>query len=210
LSASNQGTGLLLNIFGKKLISPSAFTLPSAERIVNNRRNDPRGKSIMESVKKREDEKKLALKGRLNKYILLAGKNGGNPGEGKLLFQTCLLCHQVGGKGQTIAPALDGSASRDHEALLTAILDPDAAVESGYAVYRITKRDGSSLEGYMVGRDEKGTTLAFMGGSKIFVEAGAIRSQGFLGGRSFMAKGLIDQYSDKQVADLLSYIKTLK
>jgi putative heme-binding domain-containing protein len=210
LSASNQGTGLLLNIFGKKLISPSAFTLPSAERIVNNRRNDPRGKSIMESVKKREDEKKLALKGRLNKYILLAGKNGGNPGEGKLLFQTCLLCHQVGGKGQTIAPALDGSASRDHEALLTAILDPDAAVESGYAVYRITKRDGSSLEGYLVGRDEKGTTLAFMGGSKIFVEAGAIRSQGFLGGRSFMAKGLIDQYSDKQVADLLSYIKTLK
>lgn len=55
-------------------------------------------------------------------------------------FQTCLLCHQVGNKGQNIAPALDGSASREYEALLTAILNPDAAVESNYAVYRVKKK----------------------------------------------------------------------
>ncbi|MBU1822008.1 MAG: c-type cytochrome [Bacteroidetes bacterium] len=142
--------------------------------------------------------------------MAIAEKQAGNPAEGKLLFQTCLLCHQVGTEGQNIAPALDGSASRENEALLTAILDPDAAVESGYAVYRVTKKDNSSVEGYLVSKDERGTTIVFMGGSKVFVEASAIKSQGFLGGRSFMTKGLIDQYSDKQVADLLSYIKTLK
>jgi cytochrome c553 len=49
-----------------------------------------------------------------------------------------------------------------------------------------------------------------MGGAQTFVEAEAIKSQGFLGGRSFMMKGLIDNYSDAQVADLLAYIKTLK
>jgi hypothetical protein len=49
-----------------------------------------------------------------------------------------------------------------------------------------------------------------MGGSEVFIEAGAIQSQGFLGGRSFMVRGLIDHYSDKQVADLLAYIRTLK
>ena len=84
------------------------------------------------------------------------------------------------------------------------------AVESGYAVFRVMKKDGTSLEGYLVSRDDRGTTLAFMGGSKQFIETSAIRSQGFLGGRSFMTKGLIDQYNDKQVADLLSYIRTLK
>lgn len=134
----------------------------------------------------------------------------GDPKAGKLLFQTCLLCHQVGTSGQTIAPALDGSAAREPEALLTAILDPDAAVESGYAVFRVMKKDGTSVEGYLVSRDDRGTTLAFMGGSKQFIETASIRSQGFLGGRSFMAKGLIDEYNDKQVADLLSYIRTLK
>jgi len=161
-------------------------------------------------VKKREDEKKKAFKGKLDKYMALAQKNTGNPEAGKVLFQTCLSCHQVAGKGQTIAPALDGSASRENEALLTAILDPDAAVESGYSVYRVIKKDGSSVEGYLVNKDERGTTVAFMGGGKVFIEANLIRNQYSLGGRSFMQKGLIDNYSDKQVADLLSFIRTLK
>ncbi len=210
LSGSPQGADLLLKMYEKKLITPLSFDLPSAERVVNSNRNDERGISIMEAVKKNEEAKKNAFKGKLSKYMAIAQKNGGNVKDGKLLFQTCLLCHQVAGNGQNIAPALDGSASRENEALLTAILNPDAAVESGYAVYRITKKDGSSVEGYLVNKDERGTTLAFMGGSKVFVETSSIRSQGFLGGRSFMVKGLIDSYSDKQVADLLSYIRTLK
>jgi len=49
-----------------------------------------------------------------------------------------------------------------------------------------------------------------MGGSRVFIETASIQNQGFLGGRSFMTKGLIDNYTDKQVADLLSYIRTLK
>jgi len=210
LSGSAQGTDLLLTMYDKKLIAPVSFDLSSAERLVNAKRSDSRGKAIMEAVKKNEDVKRNEFKGKLSKYMAIAKKNGGNTNDGKLLFQTCLMCHQVAGKGQNIAPALDGSASRENEALLTAILNPDAAVESGYAVYRVTKKDGTSVEGYLVNKDERGATIAFMGGSKVFIEAGSIRSQGFLGGRSFMVKGLIDSYSDKQVADLLSYIRTLK
>lgn len=210
LSASAEGTGILLNSYGKKLLDLSAFDQPTAERIVAGTKGDNRGQAILAGVKKREEEKKLAYHQKLSRYMAIAEKQVGDPKEGRLLFQTCLMCHQVGKEGQTIAPALDGSASRENEALLTAILDPDAAVESGYSVYRVTKKDNSSVEGYLVSKDERGTTIAFMGGSKVFVEASAIKGQGFLGGRSFMPKGLIDHYSDKQVADLLSFIKTLK
>ena len=94
--------------------------------------------------------------------------------------------------------------------MLTAILDPDAAVESSYAVYRVTRTDGTTLEGYLIKRDNRGTTLGFMGGSSHFIQTEDIGSQGFLGGRSFMPKGLIDSYSDEQVSDLLAYIRTLK
>ena len=121
-----------------------------------------------------------------------------------------MLCHRVGAKGQEIAPALDGSASRENEALLTAILDPDAAMESSYAVYRVVKKDGNRVEGYLAKKYNRGTTLAFMGGSKQFIQEAEITSQGFLGGRSFMPKGLIDNYGDEKVADLLAYIETLK
>ena len=210
LSGSSQSAGVLMNVYGQKGLDLSAFDLSAAERIANANRSDGRGLAIMEGVKKREEGKKAVLGEKISKYMAIAAKKGGNPNEGKMLFQTCLLCHQVGNNGQNIAPALDGSASRDYEALLTAILNPDAAVESSYAVYRVTKKDGSSAEGYLVNKDTRGTTLAFMGGSKVFIEVGTIKNQGFLGGRSFMVKGLIDNYTDKQVADLLSYIRTLK
>ncbi|WP_149240743.1 c-type cytochrome [Dyadobacter sp. 32] len=210
LSASSQGTSMLLDSYDKKRLDQAAFNLSSAERIAHAKPDDTRSKSLLEAVKKREEVNKNAFKGKLTKYMAIAEKKTGDASAGKLLFQTCLLCHQVAGKGQTIAPALDGSASRESEALLTAILNPDAAVESGYAAYRVTKKDGSTVEGYLVGKDDRGATIAFMGGSKVFIEAATIRSQGFLGGRSFMTKGLIDNYSDKQVADLLAYIRTLK
>ena len=71
---------------------------------------------------------------------------------GKVLFQTCLACHQVGKEGQGIAPALDGSANRENEALLTAILDPDAAVESGYSVYRVNKSLTAGMSARVIGR----------------------------------------------------------
>ena len=128
----------------------------------------------------------------------------------RTLFQVCLLCHTVGDKGYNYGPALDGSALRENEALLTAILDPDAALEGSYAVYRVTKTDGSTVEGYLIKRDNKGTSIGFMGGSKVFIQASEIKSQSFLAGRSFMVEGLIEGYSDEQVADLLAYIKTLK
>ena len=210
LSGSSQSAAVLINVYGQKGLDLSAFNLSSAERMVNTHRSDPRGQAIIEGVKKREEEKKKAFEGDLSRYMAIAKKNGGNPAEGKTLFQTCLLCHQVGSKGQNIAPALDGSASREYEALLTAILNPDAAVESSYAVYRVRKKDGQSVEGYLVNKDARGTTIAFMGGSRVFIDSGSIQNQGFLGGRSFMTKGLIDNYTDKQVANLLSYIRTLK
>lgn len=210
LSASGKSAALLLDMYEKKQLALTSFDLPAAERIRNSNKEDARGIAIWDAVKNRYEAERKAFKSKLTKYMAIAEKKGGEAKAGKVLFQTCLLCHKVGNEGKNIAPALDGSASRENEALLTAILDPDAAVESNYAVYRVTKKNGSTVEGYLVNKSDRGTTIAFMGGSQVFVEAGAIQSQGFLGGRSFMVKGLIDQYSDKQVADLLAYIRTIK
>ncbi|MPR37077.1 DUF7133 domain-containing protein [Salmonirosea aquatica] len=210
LSGSQRGSRVVVGLFAQKKLALSAFDLPTAERIANFHRNDGPATTLLDAARQREVAGKKAFNVRLARYMAIAEKKTGNPQAGKQLFQTCLLCHQVGKEGQSIAPALDGSANRESEAMLTAILNPDAAVESGYAVYRVMKKDGTSVEGYLVSRDDRGTTLAFMGGGKQFIEEGSIRSQGFLAGRSFMAKGLIDQYTDEQVADLLSYIRTLK
>lgn len=210
LTASPRGAAVVMKVYGR--YSADLALLPNAvmERLAKVNSNDRRSQTILAQIKKQEEDNKAEIKTKIKKYSVLAARSTGVPDEGKLLFQTCLQCHQVGNNGQNIAPALDGSASRETQALLTAILDPDAAVESGYALYRVNKKDGNVVEGYLVGKDDSGTTLAFMGGSKLYIKTQEIKNQFFLPNRSFMAKGLIDQYSDKQVADLLSYIRTLE
>ncbi|HYH56883.1 MAG TPA: HEAT repeat domain-containing protein, partial [Anseongella sp.] len=209
LAGSVRGAGLLKDSYDEKLIGAPDIPLSAAERIQQSQPGDSRGTLILAEVKKQQETGQGAG-GKLGRYLAIAERKGGDPAKGAVLFQTCQMCHRVGAKGLDLAPALDGSANRDNEALLTAILDPDAAVESGYAVYRVSRKDGSNYQGMLLDKNERGTTLAFMGGSTIFIEAAAIKSQGFLPGRSFMPKGLIEGYSDEQVADLLAYIRTLR
>jgi|TARA_B110000196_G_scaffold184597_1_gene158209 putative membrane-bound dehydrogenase-like protein len=210
LSGSKNGASLLKKLFKKELLLHKIFDISSAEKIHQSNKEDPVGIEILDQVKKRQEEDKKAFETKLEYFMAIAEKEDGNAKEGEGLFQTCILCHSVGDKGYDYAPALDGSALRENEALLTAILNPDAALEGYYAVYRVTKNDESNIEGYLIKRDDRGTSIGFMGGAKVFIQASEIKSQSFIGGRSFMPKWLIDDYSDKQVADLLAYIKTLK
>ena len=130
---------------------------------------------------------------------------------GKPLFNAlCLSCHSVGSEGAGFAPPLDGSAHREDEALLTAVLNPDAAVESNYYLFRLIKNDGSTIEGYREKIDDRGTTMRFMGGVSVFIPATDIKSGNFVGKRSVMPKGLIDSLGEKQIADILAYIRSLK
>ena len=145
----------------------------------------------------------------LERYMDIVRTVKGNEVRGLELFKTCLMCHRVGDEGQDLAPALDGSKYRTDEAVLTAILDPDAAVESGYSVYRVVKNNGSIVEGLLVEKNDSGTTIGFIGGSKTFIPKTDIESESFLTGKSFMPKGLIDSFTDQQVADLLAFIRSL-
>lgn len=209
LSSSKEGSAVLTSLYADKRLATEAFDLAAAERLSENA-PDARGSEILVDVKARMEEEKKSFEAKLERYVTMVEQNAGDPGRGEELFKTCLMCHRVGDQGQDIAPALDGSAARETGALLTALLEPDAAVERGYAVFRVTRKDNTSVEGYLSHRDGNGTTIAFMGGNKVFIPIEDIKSQYFLGGRSFMPRGLIEGYTDQQVADLVAYMGTLK
>ncbi len=210
LSRSVPGAGLLKALYAGKQIDATSFSVSAAESVRNADEKDPQGTAILEAVHRKKAEEEKAFQERLEKYRGIAQKRSGDPEKGKVIFQsTCLVCHKVGSNGQDIAPALDGSGNRDDEALLTAILDPDAAVEGGYELFRVIKKDNSTLEGYLYQRADNGITIAVMGGNKIFIPEADIKRTQVLGGRSFMPRGLIDRYTDEQVADLLAYIRSL-
>lgn len=104
---------------------------------------------------------------------------------------------------------MDGSANRNIEHLITAIVDPDAAVEGAYGLFRVTRKDGSTVEGLLVSRNESSTNVAVMGGAEVNIPKSEIASQNFLGGRSFMPS-IFGTYNEQSMADLVTYIKTLK
>jgi putative heme-binding domain-containing protein len=201
----------LIQLYKTKQIDDRVFDLSSAEILAQYYRNrNIVANEILKKVKKRVQEEESKFASKLQHHLKVAKTVQGNPENGKMLFTTCLMCHQVGKEGQKIAPPLDGSAHREPEALLTAILNPNAAFEGNFNLFRVTKKDNTSLEGYQVKKDDKGITMAFMGGASTFIPKEEIAKSQFVPGRSFMPTGLIDAYSDEQVADLLAYIKTLK
>jgi putative membrane-bound dehydrogenase-like protein len=145
----------------------------------------------------------------LERFMALA-QQPGNPTRGKLLFQPlCLSCHTLNGEGVGIAPALDGSANRTPEALLRAILTPDAATEPGYRMYRIETYEGKMHEGFMLQSNSSGTSLVFTGGRELFIPKSEIRREGFMK-RSLMPTGLIDNLPDADISALLSFISSLQ
>ena len=76
---------------------------------------------------------------------------GGDPTRGQGLFATkCLTCHQQGGQGGRIGPALDGLGLTGVEAILRHVLTPSAAMEGGYRSFRVVTRDGRVIQGLLV------------------------------------------------------------
>ncbi len=146
---------------------------------------------------------------KLERYKGLAAKTG-DAKAGELTFTSlCQSCHTVAGKGGNLAPALDGSAHRDLDGLLRALLTPNAAVEGGYRAFRVATKDGRVVEGFLAARDKDGVTLRMMGGLEQRIPQGDITKADFTT-RSLMIEGMLEALNEQQIADLFTYIRTLK
>ncbi|MEY5027146.1 MAG: hypothetical protein RLZZ244_2674, partial [Verrucomicrobiota bacterium] len=131
------------------------------------------------------------------------------PDAGKPLFEAaCLACHSAGGKGVGFAPPLDGSQNRDVEALAHSVLAPSEAVEDVFRMYRVEKKDGTSVEGFRRAEDSRGITLVLMGGAELLVPPSEIRDAGYIRGKSVMPE-LAGGLTDEQVAELIAYLRSL-
>jgi len=208
LSGSRPGAQALLVQLNEGKLAEEDFDNWTLDRMVQAKLKSQRLSALQEERKK---NKEAAFKESFETVMKIAEAEAGDPRKGQSLFTaTCLSCHSAGGEGVGWAPALDGSGHRDNEGLLTAIIDPSAAMEGAYRLRRILKTDGTTVEGYLEKQNERGATLRFMGGGSLFVSDSEIKTVQQVQGRSAMPEGLIDNLSQKQVADLLAYIRTLK
>ncbi len=153
------------------------------------------------------EEAAKALDAKFAKFTALAPK--GDSQAGKALSALCLACHQIGNAGGQIGPNLSGAGAMGLEAVLRNILTPNAAMEPGYRIYRVEMKNGDLIDAFFVSEDKDAVVIRQAGLPDRRLPKAEIRSTQFIR-RSLMPEGLLDGLQEKQVADLLAYLMTLK
>lgn len=130
--------------------------------------------------------------------------------EGKALTEgLCLTCHTNANKGVGFAPPLDGSASRDLEGLLTAIIAPDAAIEYVFRLFRIVTKDGRTVEGFKRSESKDSIAVLLMGGVPQVIPIKEIKQAGYIEGQSVMPN-ITGGMTPEQIASIVAYLRSVK
>jgi len=130
----------------------------------------------------------------------------GDPKRGREWFATaCAVCHRHGDEGNEIGPDLASVSGKSVPELLTAILDPNAAVEDKFVGYSATLKGGREVAGIIA--SESPTTLVFKtaaGATETVLrkDLQELRATGL----SLMPEGFEAALNPQAMADLISYV----
>ena len=120
--------------------------------------------------------------------------------------ERCATCHKVGETGFVVGPDLAAAGSGSFETLLTAILDPNRAVEGRYTAYTVETHDFQSFSGVLTGESANSITLANAGGLEQTVLRSDIASME-AGDQSIMPEGLEEGLVPEDMAHLIAFIR---
>jgi putative heme-binding domain-containing protein len=143
----------------------------------------------------------------LVRQYVAAVTGSGDSAHGAALFrQNCVACHKLHGEGTEIGPDLGTVTGKPTEVLLTAILDPNQAVESRYLSYNITTKNGRELSGIITGETTTSITVRNQGGTEEVLLRSDI-SEFTSSGLSLMPEGLEKALKPADMADLIAWLR---
>jgi putative heme-binding domain-containing protein len=136
--------------------------------------------------------------------------SGGDATRGRAVFAAkCLTCHQQGGQGGKIGPALDGLGLTGVEAILRHVLTPSAAMEGGYRSFRVVVRDGRVIQGLLVSRDADAIVIRQPDVADTRIAAKDVAEAEYTG-VSIMPEGLLEALQPQEVSDLFAHLVSLR
>jgi putative heme-binding domain-containing protein len=131
----------------------------------------------------------------------------GDPKRGAQIFtKTCATCHRFQGVGEEVGPDLASLGDKSPEALLTAILDPNRAVEARYIAYIAVTKSGVSYNGLLASETGNSVTIVSQDGKKhtiLRTELEALSSTD----KSAMPEGLEKDLKPQDVADVIAHLR---
>ncbi len=134
----------------------------------------------------------------------------GDPSRGELIYKReCSACHHVRDMGYEVGPDLASSPSRNPDALLTNILDPNRTVDPAFLAYLILDKSGRTFAGKIVSETATSVTLTSGKG----VQETVLRTnidEIVSSGKSLMPEGFEKTISKEEMADLIAFLNGLE
>jgi len=111
------------------------------------------------------------------------------------------------GEGGHIGPDLTGSNRGNLEYLLSNVLNPNGDVPDAYRMVVVTTRDGRTFSGNVVSETDQQLTLRVVGREDPVIRKSDIQSRETTS-VSMMPPGLFDGLTDREIIDLVAYLRT--
>ena len=143
----------------------------------------------------------------INKY-LESMTVGGDAATGKQVFvKHCAACHHLNGIGHKVGPDLATLKNRSVNALVTAIIDPGAAVENKYVSYSVLTYDGVVHAGIVAGETSTAIEIKSADGKSTTIVRNDIERI-HSSGKSLMPEGMEKEINPKQMSDLIAFLNS--
>ena len=131
----------------------------------------------------------------------------GSLGNGLALFKRhCGACHTLYKEGGTLGPDLTGSNRSNVDYLLSNLIEPSSEIQADYRMVVITSRDGRTYSGNVIAENDRQLTLRVVGQDQLVLNKSDIQSRE-TGTTSLMPEGLLQTLTDKEVVDLIGYLR---
>jgi putative heme-binding domain-containing protein len=132
----------------------------------------------------------------------------GDAERGKAVFKSrCAACHQHNGVGVNVGAQLGALTNKTTDLLVTAVLDPNRAVEFKYLAYNVLTTDGRVLSGLIVEESATSLTIAKADGTRDTVLRSEIETL-VSTRKSFMPEGLEKDVTPQDLADVISFVQS--
>ncbi len=147
------------------------------------------------------------------KSLVDKSQKTGNAARGVALFASaksaCVSCHKIGKLGGSVGPDMTAiGKQRTAEQLAESILWPNRSVEDKYRVTQILTSDEKVIRGYVASEDERTVVISDPAtGEKQTIAIDEIEDRKQV--PSLMPEGLVNAWSEEQVADLVSFLSDL-
>jgi putative membrane-bound dehydrogenase-like protein len=133
-----------------------------------------------------------------------------SPSAGRRIFAhprlgTCARCHRVEGRGSDVGPDLSTIGRSERRHILESILQPSNHVAPHYQAWLVETQDGKTRTGMLMRTHLDEYTYLDEKGGQFKVNTRDVTTLRALP-NSIMPDGLVDQLTDQEIRDLLSYL----